>query len=124
VLWAAYLAFLAIAAALKNKRAGAAGRIAALTVGLLAAATGIGLAADARAEGHEVDDLYLTMVLAAGGVLLAAGSAVWHGTPAHLLRVAGFAATVAAMAVPSTLTLALPIAALAVPALAAVRRIG
>lgn len=114
MLFVAYLAALVIGpAAFRSGPRSPVARAAALAVGVLAATAGAGLTLDARTEGHTLDEVGLTVLLGAGGILLAAGAAIWRGTPAHALRVAGLAVVAAVTAVPSTLTLVLPIAALA-----------
>jgi hypothetical protein len=56
----------------------------------------------------------ILLALAAGGALFALGAALWRGRAALVLRAAGWALAVAALAVPSMLTLALPAASLLV----------
>lgn len=89
----------------------------ALAVGVLAAAGGAALTVDARAEGHSLHELRYTALLTAGGILLGSGAVLWRGTFAWGLRLLGFAVVVGVIGLPSTLTLALPIAALAAAAL-------
>jgi hypothetical protein len=55
--------------------------------------------------------------LATGGAFFALGAFLWRGRPALVLRAIGWSLAVAAAAVPSLLTLALPAAALLVVAL-------
>ncbi len=54
----------------------------------------------------------ILLVLALGGANYAAGVLVWHGAPAHRLRVGGWAAMMCALLVPTSLSLALPVVAL------------
>jgi hypothetical protein len=84
-------------------------RMGAFAAGILALLAGAFLAQDA--SGLEL--LVLAMV-AAGGSLYALGVALWRGRGALLLRAIGWVLAVAALAVPSLLTLALPAAALLV----------
>jgi hypothetical protein len=52
--------------------------------------------------------------LAAGGLAFAAGVALWRGTMGLTLRVAGWMLIVLSLAMPSTMTLALPFASVLV----------
>ncbi len=61
--------------------------------------------------------MVLALSLIAGGVLYCSGIGLWRGLVAYKLRVAGWVLLVLALVVPSTLTLALPIAAILVLAL-------
>lgn len=54
------------------------------------------------------------VLLAAGGIVYASGVARWRGPAAVGLRLAGWFLVVAALAIPSTLTLLLPLASLLV----------
>jgi hypothetical protein len=84
-------------------------RMGAFGAGLLAVVAAAFLAQDAR--GLEV---VVLATAAAGGSLFVLGVALWRGRGAQLLRALGWALAVAALAVPSLLTLALPAAALLV----------
>jgi hypothetical protein len=59
--------------------------------------------------------------LAVGGALFALGAILWRGRLALALRAVGWALAVAALAVPSMLTLALPVAALLIVTLGRAR---
>jgi hypothetical protein len=84
-------------------------RTAAFGAGTLAVLAAAFLAPDSGS--HELAVLAL---VATGGGLYALGAALWRGRGALLLRTLGWALAVAALAVPSLLTLALPAAALLV----------
>ena len=82
-------------------------RLGALGAGVLAA-----LAALVLLENEGGLELLLLASLAAGGGLFALGAILWRGRAALLLRALGWTVAVAALAVPSLFTLALPAAAL------------
>ena len=84
-------------------------RMGALVAGVLAVLAGVILAQ--QAGGLE---LVLLVSIAAGGCLFAFGVVLWRGRGALVLRALGWGVAVAALAVPSLLTLALPAAALLV----------
>jgi hypothetical protein len=84
-------------------------RLAAAAFGVAAAAVGLILLGQHRATALGTAML---IVLALGGANYAAGILVWRGTAAYRLRVAGWAAMMCALLVPSTLSLALPVVAL------------
>jgi hypothetical protein len=79
----------------------------ALAAGILAV-----LAALVLIENETGFELALLASLAAGGGLFALGAILWRGRAALLLRMLGWGVAVAALAVPSLFTLALPAAAL------------
>jgi hypothetical protein len=82
-------------------------RMGALAAGLVAVLPAlILLDEDSRFE------FVLLASLAVGGGLFALGAIMWRGRFALMLRALGWALAIAALAVPSTLTLALPLAAL------------
>lgn len=60
----------------------------------------------------EVAPITLGAILSGGSVLYVVGAAVWRGYAAYRLRVVGWCLIVGVLSVPSTLTLALPVAAL------------
>ena len=84
----------------------------AVRMGALAAGLVATLAALVLIEGETGLELVLLVLLAAGGGLYAAGAVLWRGRAAHALRALGWVLAVAALVVPSMLTLALPAAAL------------
>jgi hypothetical protein len=84
----------------------------AVRMGALAAGVVAALAALVLLEGETGLELVLLMSLAAGGGLFALGAILWRGRAAHALRALGWGLAVAALAVPSMFTLALPAAAL------------
>jgi hypothetical protein len=84
-------------------------RMGALVAGVLAVLAGVILAQ--QAGGLE---LVLLVSIAAGGCLFVLGVVLWRGRGALALRALGWGVAVAALAVPSLLTLALPAAALLV----------
>jgi hypothetical protein len=87
-----------------------------LAVRMGAAAAGIAAVAGAAflAQDATGAELVLLGSVAAGGCLFALGVVLWRGRGALVLRALGWALVVAALAVPSLLTLALPAAALLV----------
>jgi hypothetical protein len=84
----------------------------AVRMGALAAGAAAVLSALILLEQASGLELILLAVLAAGGGLFTLGVVLWRGVPALALRAVGWGLTVAALAVPSMLTLALPPAAL------------
>jgi hypothetical protein len=84
-------------------------RMGAFGAGILAVA-----AAAFLAQGASLLELAVLATLAAGGCLFVLGVVLWRGRGALILRAIGWALAVAALAVPSLLTLALPAAALLV----------
>jgi hypothetical protein len=84
-------------------------RMGALVAGVLAVLAGVILAQ--QAGGLE---LVLLVSIAAGGCVFVLGVVLWRGRGALALRALGWGVAVAALAVPSLLTLALPAAALLV----------
>lgn len=84
-------------------------RMGAFGAGMLAVLAAVFLAQDASLR----EGVVLASV-AAGGCLFVLGVVLWRGRGALLLRALGWALAVAALAVPSLLTLALPAAALLV----------
>jgi hypothetical protein len=84
-------------------------RMGALGAGILAVLAAAFLAQDASSS-----ELVVLVSVAAGGCLYAFGVVLWRGRGALVLRALGWALAVAALAVPSLLTLALPAAALLV----------
>jgi hypothetical protein len=118
-----FLAYLTLAVALLSllgretrtwlRRAGTqrefAVRMAAFGAGILAVVAAAILAQDASRN-----ELVLLVAVAAGGCLYVLGVLLWRGRGALLLRAVGWGLAVAALAVPSLLTLALPAAALLV----------
>ena len=93
-------------------------------LGVAGGAWGIGLRL--VEEGEEGANAWLALVLfaalALGAALYASGVVVWRGPLALRLRRVGWILVVVALAVPSTLTLALPVAALLVVGLEYVPR--
>jgi hypothetical protein len=81
-------------------------------MGALAAGIAAVLAALVFFEQASAPERVVLALLAAGGGLFAAGVVVWRGTVALTLRAFGWGLAVAALAVPSMLTLALPPVAL------------
>jgi hypothetical protein len=84
-------------------------RMIAFGAGILAVVAAAFLAQDATRL-----ELVVLVSVAAGGCLFALGVVLWRGRGALVLRALGWALAVAAFAVPSLLTLALPAAALLV----------
>jgi hypothetical protein len=84
-------------------------RMGAFGAGLLAV-----VAAAFLAQGASLLELAVLATLAAGGCLFVLGVVLWRGRGALILRAIGWSLAVAALAVPSLLTLALPAAALLV----------
>jgi hypothetical protein len=84
-------------------------RMGALGAGILAV-----LGAAFLAQDSSPLELLVLASVVAGGSLFALGVLLWRGRGALLLRALGWALAVAALAVPSLLTLALPAAALLV----------
>jgi hypothetical protein len=82
-------------------------RAGALAAGVVASFAGLMLV-----EQENGLELGILVSLAAGGAMFALGSLLWRGRPALALRAVGWVLAVAAMAVPSMLTLGLPAAAL------------
>jgi hypothetical protein len=82
-------------------------RTGALAAGVVASVAGLMLVE----QGNGLE-LALLVALVVGGALFALGAIMWRGLPALALRVVGWVLAVAALAVPSMLTLALPAAAL------------
>jgi hypothetical protein len=60
----------------------------------------------------------ILVALTLGALVYLCGIGVWRGRTARVCRVAGWGAMAAALAVPSTLTLALPLLVLLAPTLA------
>jgi hypothetical protein len=81
-------------------------------MGALAAGVVATLAAVVLLEGESGLELALLFSLGLGGALYVLGVILWRGAAALVLRALGWALAVAALAVPSMLTLALPAAAL------------
>jgi hypothetical protein len=86
----------------------------AVRMGALAAAVAAVLAVAILLEQASGLELVVLAMLGAGGLLFAAGVIVWRGSAALALRALGWGLAVAALAVPSMLTLALPPVALLV----------
>jgi hypothetical protein len=84
-------------------------RICALTAAIVAVVAAAFLAQNASSR-----ELVVLVAVAVGGCLYGFGVVLWRGRGALLLRAVGWALAVAALAVPSLLTLALPAAALLV----------
>jgi hypothetical protein len=84
----------------------------AVRMGALAAGVAAVLAALIFVEQASGLEFVVLALLGAGGVLFAAGVVVWRGSAALVLRAVGWGLAVAALAVPSMLTLALPPVAL------------
>jgi hypothetical protein len=84
-------------------------RMGAFGAGILAVVAAAFLAQDAS-----LLEVVVLAAAAAGGSLFVLGVVLWRGRGALLLRALGWALAVAALAVPSMLTLALPAAALLV----------
>lgn len=80
----------------------------------------VGLQVGGEAPHSALSWLVAAMTLA-GSLLYGLGVLAWHGRPALVLRVIGWAMLVVALVIPSTATLALPLVALLVPTLAVVR---
>jgi hypothetical protein len=101
-------------------------RAVAVALACVCVAAGVAGYADAREEGHTLDEdwlgLLIWLVLAAGGAVFAAGTILWRGVLAVRLRRAGWLTIVASLAVPSTLTLLLPVALLPLVALEEIPR--
>jgi hypothetical protein len=118
MLWIAYLA-LAVALSWRLLQGRWRGRAPApssvpraggLTLSLGLALLAVALFADAQGEsGHSAAELgsLILAVLVVGALALAGGLALWTGRLAMVLRGIGFAAVVAALAIPSTLTVLL-----------------
>jgi hypothetical protein len=81
-------------------------------MGALAAGVAAVLAAFVFVEQASGLELVVLALLGAGGAVFTAGAIVWRGTAALVLRALGWGLAVAALAVPSMLTLALPPVAL------------
>jgi hypothetical protein len=84
----------------------------AVRMGALAAGVAAVVAALILLEPASGLELVVLASLGVGGGLFAAGVVVWRGPAALVLRAVGWGLAVAALAVPSMLTLALPPAAL------------
>jgi hypothetical protein len=84
-------------------------RMGAFVAGILAVVAAAFLAQDASPL-----ELVVLVSVAAGGCVFVLGVVLWRGRGALLLRALGWGLAVAALAVPSLLTLALPAAALLV----------
>jgi hypothetical protein len=84
----------------------------AVRMGALGAGVVATLAAVVLLEGESGLELALLASLGIGGGLYVVGVILWRGAAALVLRALGWALAVAALAVPSMLTLALPAAAL------------
>lgn len=116
-----FLAFLTIAVALLSllgretrtwlRKANSRQELAARLGGLAAGTTG-SLAALVLLEGERGVELLLLASLAAGGAIYVLGVMLWRGRAALALRAVGWSLAVAALAVPSILSLALPATAL------------
>jgi hypothetical protein len=86
----------------------------AVRMGAFGAGTLAVLAAGVLAQGADRLELVLLASIGAGGCLFVLGVVLWRGRAALVLRALGWVLAVAALAVPSLLTLALPAAALLV----------
>lgn len=91
-------------------------QVIAIAAGIGAVVGGLsGLESLAREAGHSPSDVpgawILWSSLVIGGLFFAVGSSRWQGNLALKLRATGWILATAALAIPSTLTLALPIAA-------------
>jgi hypothetical protein len=84
----------------------------AVRMGALAAGVAGVLASQILMEQASGLEVVLLVVLAGGGALFALGVVLWRGGAALVLRAIGWGLAVAALAVPSMLTLALPPVAL------------
>jgi hypothetical protein len=112
VLWASY-ALLILCAGLAGGRPrgpGEAWRAAGVTLGTLFFVAGLSLAAGG--EHHTTVSSLLFGSLIGGSAVYTVGALMWHGPSAFWWRVAGWCGLVVALAIPTMLTLALPLVGL------------